>query len=648
MSNAVASHPPSLHRWLRTTSLVAGVTCLTLCTAAVAILWSVESGVSALAQGIAGKAVPATELIRATNEVALKVGTFTRTRAEADHKPATDEFAHALRTFGQTRVDLAALDEGQETAALIRLAVPQIIIWREAFEQTAKFFSQSERSTRGIASQASLLTTLCTQLTTDDGTLIAGQRAPQHRKTFEQSLGAIGDIQNSVLFASSTLNPAELARAFSSQQKLNESVSAVLAATAPSDLRDFIDEVFSKIKDMGEELSSLKESIVTRNAAQEQTVAAGNATLALIDPVVRKIMQSTLTTADQSNRRLHLTVGSLAAAALIIPLAGFFAGRLLTTRINRRLGPITQRLGHAAGETTASTGQAETDATALAATAEEQSSAIDLLSSNAQAVADAIRSNLNHMNDATGLTASASQRAASGGTNIAGLNTAMGDIATSSHRIQQTVSAIDEIAFQTNLLALNAAIEAARAGEAGRGFAIVAEEVRRLAQRCSVAARETADVIAQSQATTTRGVQAAGQVQKDFASITQDITQIRTLVEQTASSSNQQTSDVEAMTAALKQLRAGTSNLAEQSSRGAQFASGLHAHALQLEADTVELNSFLSVPGHQTIGAATATLTTEIEKSSSLPSTPLSPSSAERRSSPGNRHRSVPLLTKAH
>jgi methyl-accepting chemotaxis protein len=628
--------------------LVAGVTCLTLCAAAVAILWSVESGVSALAQGIAGKAVPATELIRATNEVALKVGTFTRTRAEADHKPATDEFAHALRTFGQTRVDLAARDEGQETAALIRSAVPQIITWRGAFEQTAKFFSQSERSTRGIASQASLLTTLCTQLTTDDGTLIPGKRAPQHRKTFEQSLGAIGDIQNSVLFASSTLNPAELARAFSSQQKLNESVSAVLAATSPSDLRDFIDEVFSKVKDMGEELNSLKASIVSRNAAQEQTVAAGNATLALIDPVVRKIMQSTLTTADQSNRRLHLTVGSLASAALIIPLAGFFAGRLLTTRINRRLGPITQRLGHAAGETTASTGQADTDATALAATAEEQSSAIELLNSNAQAVADAIRSNLSHMNDATGLTASASQRAASGGTNIAGMNTAMGDIALSSRRIQETVSSIDEIAFQTNLLALNAAIEAARAGEAGRGFAVVAEEVRRLAQRCSVAARETADVIGQSQATTARGVQAAGQVQKDFTAITQDIAQIRTLVEQTASSSNQQTSDIESMTAALKQLRAGTSNLAEQASRGAQFASGLHEHALQLESDSMELTSFLRVPGHQITDAATAAPTTGSEATPLPPPTRPSPAAPQRGNAPGNRHRSAAVLTNAH
>ena len=100
---------------------------------------------------------------------------------------------------------------------------------------------------------------------------------------------------------------------------------------------------------------------------------------------------------------------------------------------------------------------------------------------------------------------------------------AMGNIEQSSRQISDIIGLIQEIAFQTNLLSLNAAVEAARAGEAGRGFSVVASEVRALAQRAAAASRDIAGLITTSDHQVSEGVKLVNDAGRSLEQIAETV-----------------------------------------------------------------------------------------------------------------------------
>ena len=128
---------------------------------------------------------------------------------------------------------------------------------------------------------------------------------------------------------------------------------------------------------------------------------------------------------------------------------------------------------------------------------------------------------------------------------------AMDQIERSSGDIGQISTVIDEIAFQTSLLALNAGVEAARAGDAGRGFAVIAAEVRALSERSARAAREIGALVVKANREVANGakeVDATGRVLKDISA---QVIQVNELVAQIAVSSRTQAASISSINDAV-------------------------------------------------------------------------------------------------
>ncbi|WP_285402433.1 methyl-accepting chemotaxis protein [Luteibacter sp. ME-Dv--P-043b] len=241
------------------------------------------------------------------------------------------------------------------------------------------------------------------------------------------------------------------------------------------------------------------------------------------------------------------------------------AGIVRTVRDN------AQQVSHAARDIAAGNDE-------LSSRTQEQASSLEETAASMEEMTASVRQNATSASAARNLAQVLTEKAVSTRVLAGETSSAMDRASVASGKIEGIVAVIDEIAFQTNLLALNAAVEAARAGDHGRGFSVVAAEVRRLAQQSAVAAKDIKSLIATSSDRVSEGVALVTRTAQALAEMESGAVKVATFIGEIAAANAEQAAGIDQVNQAVTDLDSVTQQnaaLVEEASAASQQASEL-------------------------------------------------------------------------
>ncbi len=280
----------------------------------------------------------------------------------------------------------------------------------------------------------------------------------------------------------------------------------------------------------------------------------------------------------RANRNFNLAGNGI--YILVIGCIVFFVIHGVVSMLKRTVSSL--RTG--ADEVASAANQISSASQSLAEGGSQQASSLEETSASIEQMASMTTRNADSAKESNQLAIKTKTSAEQGNAALESLQITMKEINSGNDKVLSIIKSIDEIAFQTNLLALNAAVEAARAGEHGRGFAVVAQEVRNLAQRCSLASKETAELINSRVISTENAAALASKFADNLKEIVTEAKKVTDLAGEIATASQEQSEGITQISTAVSTIDSVTQQNAANAEELASSSEELSAQAENLKA----------------------------------------------------------------